>query len=133
LPQHRRVKVAGLVLVRQRPRTASGVIVATREDEQGVINLIIWRKVFERDRKAAPGSRLLYAEGKLEREDGVIHVIADRLVDQTALLGELSQIDVDGAFDGVQSRADEMQKPPPGHFKTIREVEVSFPDGRNFR
>lgn len=133
LPVHRRVRVAGLVLVRQRPGTASGVIFATLEDEQGVINLIIWPKVFERYRKAALGSRLLYAEGRQQREDGVIHVIADRLVDHTAMLGELSQIEVEGAFDGVQSRADEMQKPPPGHFKTIREVEVSFPDGRNFR
>lgn len=64
-------------------------------------------------RKTALGSRLLCAEGKLQREDDVIHVIADRLFDYTSMLGELSGIDVEGAFDGIQSRADEMQRPPP--------------------
>jgi error-prone DNA polymerase len=104
----RRVEVAGLVLVRQRPGTASGVIFMTLEDETGAINVIVWPKLFERTRKIVLGARLLWVRGKLQREGRVIHVIAEQLSDHTARLAELS----DGAVDFKEhalARADEVR------------------------
>ncbi|MDF2766618.1 MAG: error-prone polymerase, partial [Rhodospirillales bacterium] len=89
-----RVTVAGLVLVRQRPGTASGVIFATIEDETGVSNLIIWPRTFETFRREVLASSLMRVEGKLQREGLVMHVIADRIDDLSHLLREL------GARDG---------------------------------
>jgi error-prone DNA polymerase len=85
LPDGAKVKVAGLVLVRQKPGTASGVIFATLEDESGVVNVIIWPKIFERDRRAVLASRLMRVEGRLQRQGMppglVMHVIAARVTD----------------------------------------------------
>ena len=90
----RRAAVAGIVLVRQRPGTASGVIFATLEDETGVANIVIWPSQFERHRRIVLRSALLGVRGQLQKsEEGVIHLIADRLEDHTELLGELSEID----------------------------------------
>jgi error-prone DNA polymerase len=86
----RRVTVAGLVICRQRPGTASGVIFATLEDESGVANLIVWPKVFERHRRVVLRARLLAATGTLQREGLVIHVIVDRLSDLSGLLDGLA-------------------------------------------
>ncbi|WP_374303786.1 error-prone DNA polymerase [Ferrovibrio sp.] len=133
LPENRKVRVGGLVLVRQRPGTASGVIFATIEDETGVANIIIWPKVFDTFRKDVLGSRLMVVEGKLQREGLVIHVVADRIIDRTDLLRGLGEIDIDGAFDGVQSRADEMRQSHGKQIMPVKEVEATFPDGRNFR
>ncbi|MSO76935.1 MAG: error-prone DNA polymerase [Alphaproteobacteria bacterium] len=77
----RRVKVAGLVLVRQRPGSANGVIFTTLEDETGIANLIVWPAVFERLRRPLLQARLLLAEGPLQREGIVIHVVVERLAD----------------------------------------------------
>ena len=90
LPNDGPVKVAGLVLVRQRPGTATGVIFATLEDETGVVNVIVWPDVFARQRKVLLGVRLLGVEGPLQREGLVIHVIAKRLVDLSPRLKKLS-------------------------------------------
>lgn len=133
LPENRNVRVGGLVLVRQRPGTASGVIFATIEDETGVANVIIWPKVFDAFRQCVLGARLMVVEGKLQREGLVIHVVANRITDRTDLLRNLSSIDVDGAFDGIQSRADEMRQSHGKQIMPVREVEVTFPDARNFR
>jgi error-prone DNA polymerase len=81
LPTGRRISVAGLVLCRQRPGTASGVIFATLEDETGVANIIVWPRVFEEYRRATLGARLMRVDGELQREGLVIHVIARRIVD----------------------------------------------------
>ncbi|MEX1206752.1 MAG: error-prone DNA polymerase [Dongiaceae bacterium] len=89
LANGRRVRVAGLVLVRQRPGTASGVIFATLEDETGVANIIVWPKVFERYRKVVLGARLLAVHGVLQREGIVVHVVADRLIDLSPALRAL--------------------------------------------
>ena len=134
IPNGKYVRVGGLVLVRQRPGTASGVIFATLEDETGVVNVIIWPQVFEDFRKEVLGARLMTVAGRLQREHRVIHVVARRIFDRTDLLRGLGDIDVDGAFDGMQSRADEM-KSSPGKQAPIspKEVLVTFPDGRNFR
>jgi error-prone DNA polymerase len=87
---NRPVRVAGLVLVRQRPGTASGVIFATLEDETGIANIIVWPKTFERFRRIVLASKLLGVDGRLQREGRVIHIIADRLIDLTADLLRLT-------------------------------------------
>jgi DNA-directed DNA polymerase III PolC len=89
LPTGRRVTTAGLVITRQRPGSASGVTFVTMEDETGHVNLIVWRRVAEEQRAALLGSRLLEVRGALQREGDVLHVIAERLTDLSALLGEL--------------------------------------------
>ncbi len=86
----RRVSVAGLVLVRQRPGSAQSVFV-TVEDETGIANIIVWPKVFERYRAIVMGARLIAVKGKLQSESGVIHVIAESFEDLTPLLRHLSQ------------------------------------------
>ena len=82
----RRVTVCGLVLVRQRPGSAKGVIFATLEDETGFANLILWPNRFEQFRATVMTARLLAATGTLQREGRVIHVIAERLTDLTPSL-----------------------------------------------
>ena len=84
-----RVKVAGLVLVRQRPSTAKGVIFATLEDETGVANIIVWPPIFERYRQTVLSAKLLGVEGELQREGIVIHVVAKHLTNLTANLAAL--------------------------------------------
>ena len=89
VPVGRRVTVAGLVLVRQQPGSAKGVIFMTLEDETGIANLILWRKVFERFRPAVMGARLIECVGTVQREGEVIHVVAERLTDLSPLLRRL--------------------------------------------
>jgi error-prone DNA polymerase len=86
-----RIKVAGLVLVRQRPGTASGVIFMTLEDDGGIANIVVWPKVFEANRRIVLGSRMVAIEGKLQREGLVIHVVADRVTDLSPLLRTLNE------------------------------------------
>lgn len=88
-PHGRRARAAGIVIGRQRPDTASGVIFVTLEDETGCINVVVWRDVADRQRRELLGSRLMAVEGVLERDGEVIHVIARRLIDHSALLGQL--------------------------------------------
>ena len=89
LPHGRLARVTGLVTGRQRPGTASGVTFVTLEDETGMVNVIVWRDLAERQRRELLRSSLLTVYGTLEREGEVVHVIAARLRDQTALLGNL--------------------------------------------
>ncbi len=93
LPVERRVQVGGLVLIRQRPGSAKGVIFITLEDETGVANLIIWPPILERFRRVVLGATLLYCRGRLQREEGVIHVVADELRDFTPRLRTLRERD----------------------------------------
>ncbi len=83
------VRVAGLVVTRQRPGAAKGVTFVTLEDETGQVNLVIWKALAERQRRILLGARLLGAVGELQRQSGVTHVIARRLVDYSRLLGGL--------------------------------------------
>ena len=85
----RRVAVAGLVLIRQRPGSAKGVIFITLEDETGIANLIVWPPILERFRRAVLGATLLCCRGRLQREEGVIHVVAEDLRDLTPRLNTL--------------------------------------------
>jgi DNA-directed DNA polymerase III PolC len=83
------VRVAGLVLVRQHPGSAKGVTFITLEDETGVVNIIVWNKVANEQRRPLLESRLMEVQGELQRMHGVTHVIARRLVDRSTLIGEL--------------------------------------------
>jgi error-prone DNA polymerase len=103
-----RVVVAGLVLVRQRPGTAKGVIFMTLEDETGVANLIVWPKAFERLRAIVIGARFVAATGKLQNEAGVIHLVVDRMEDLTPMLGLLSEA---GRDIEALAPADEVRRP----------------------
>jgi error-prone DNA polymerase len=150
-----RVTVAGLVLVRQRPGTAGGVIFMTLEDETGVANIIVWPKVFERLRAIVLGARFVAVTGKLQSEQGVIHIVAERMNDLTPMLGLLSEA---GPTIGALARADEAHrteptetrkrqgsrfagpprlddpraKPPSPPIETA-DVAEAMPAGRNFR
>ena len=91
LPVGRRLAVAGLVLIRQRPGSANGVVFITLEDETGIANLIVWPAILERFRRAALGATLLYCRGRLQREESVIHLVAEDLRDWTARLNTLRE------------------------------------------
>jgi DNA polymerase III alpha subunit len=88
-PQNARVAVAGLVLIRQRPGTAKGVIFVTLEDETGICNVIVWRRVYEAFRRAVIAGRALRVTGRIQRGGGVTHVVAEQVEDISALLDEL--------------------------------------------
>ncbi|MET3896985.1 error-prone DNA polymerase [Devosia sp. UYZn731] len=138
-PAGRIVTVAGLVLVRQRPGTASGVIFATLEDETGVANIIVWPKVFEANRAIVLGARMMAVKGELQREGLVIHVIARELIDLTPKL-----LDIAGGHDigdAVVARADEGKTGPHGSRTRerdqyaemqARKAHLALPAGRNF-
>ena len=149
-----RVMVAGLVLVRQRPGTASGVIFMTLEDETGVANIIVWPKIFERLRAIVLGARFVAVTGKLQSEQGVIHIVAERMHDLTPMLGLLSEA---GQTISALAHADEVRRPQmtmaqkrqgnrfaqPPRFDDPRtplrpatetvDVAEAIPAGRNFR
>jgi DNA polymerase III alpha subunit len=96
-----RVCVAGLVLVRQRPGTAKGVIFVTLEDETGTCNVVVWAKVYERFRRAVIAGRLLRVTGRVQREAGVVHVVAELIEDISPLLDRL--LDPTFRFDGTRA------------------------------
>jgi error-prone DNA polymerase len=85
-----RAAAAGLVTCRQRPDTASGVVFVTLEDECGNVNVVVWRHLVERQRRELLGARLLGVQGRIERDAEVVHLVADRLLDHSALLGPLA-------------------------------------------
>jgi error-prone DNA polymerase len=108
------VKVAGLVLVRQRPGTAKGVVFMTIEDETGTANLVVFATIIEKYRRAILQSKLMMVEGKLQIEAEVIHVIADKCFDLSSMLRYLVNRD---------SRSNNKKDAE----------EIIFPEGRNFR
>jgi len=134
------VDVAGLVLVRQRPGTASGVIFMTLEDETGVANIVVWNKVFEKNRKAILGSRMLAIRGEVQREGLVTHLIARSFHDLTPQL--LAVADGHELGDGALARADEGKRDSrvdprldaerKHRQETLRQAHAALPSGRNF-
>jgi error-prone DNA polymerase len=136
------VDVAGLVLVRQRPGTASGVIFMTLEDETGIANIVVWPKLFEQFRAEVIGGRLVAVDGPVQSESGVIHVIAERVHDYTPLLAKLStvgpQLDPAGPTD--EPRRSGQGDPRMQHPRNVRiDLKVEpppaagvMPKGRNF-
>ncbi len=89
LSHGRNIRVAGLVTLRQRPETASGVTFLTLEDESGMLNIVVWQRIAERQRRVLLESRLLGVAGRVEFVDGVQHIIAEQLLDYTPLFDEL--------------------------------------------
>jgi error-prone DNA polymerase len=89
----RRVSVAGLVLVRQRPGTAKGVVFLTLEDETGVANIVVWRDAFEANRRLVMGAAFLLVHGRLQREGEVIHLVAEKFTDLSSRLSEMRETD----------------------------------------
>jgi error-prone DNA polymerase len=108
VPDGRRVWVAGLVLVRQRPGNGKAIFL-TLEDEHGVANVIIWERKFERYRSVVMGSRFIRVRGRLQSESDVVHIVAEHIEDLTPWLSELSEGFM--ALDNL-SRADEIRRPP---------------------
>jgi len=104
-----RVTVAGLVLVRQRPGTAKGVIFMTLEDETGIANTIVWARAFEKFRPVVIGARLVAVTGPLQSASGVIHVVMEHIEDLTPLLRRLSD---DHECINALAHADESRRPP---------------------
>lgn len=107
-----RVTVCGLVITRQRPGTASGVIFITLEDETGTANIVVWPKLYALYRRAVIGGRLLRITGRVQREGAVIHVIAERVEDCSDMLGQLAQGGAQ-AIAPPAGRSDEARRPVP--------------------
>ena len=89
-PDGQRVKVAGLVLLRQRPGTAKGVTFVTLEDETGQVNLVIWQSVWDRFRRVARSASAMLVTGHVQKADGVIHVVTQRIEDLSEHLGGIA-------------------------------------------
>lgn len=136
-PANQLVSIAGLVLVRQRPGTASGVIFATLEDETGVMNVIIWPKLFEQERRTVIGSKFLGVVGMVQREESVIHVIAKQVMNLSNDLAVITNCDElfdpysqndefkHGGMDGRDTQlGNAMDK--------FSRVQAILPKGRNF-
>lgn len=107
----RRLRIAGVVLIRQRPGSAKGVCFITIEDETGVANLVVWPKVMAAFRKVIMTARVMQVEGRMQRDpvSGVTHVVVDSLVDRTDVLHRLA----DRPVALPLSRADEVVRPIP--------------------
>ncbi|QNA86484.1 DNA polymerase III subunit alpha [Sphingomonas sp. So64.6b] len=130
----RRVKTAGIVLVRQRPGKGNAIFV-TIEDETGITNIVLWARMFERFRRQVMAARLMMVEGELQKSpEGVVHLMADRIHDCTDLLDRLS--DTDEAKPQL-SRADVFENPQPprypgaGKHRHPRDVRI-IPKSRDF-
>jgi error-prone DNA polymerase len=130
------VKVAGLVLVRQRPGTAGGICFMTIEDETGFANLVIFQSLFDKYRQEILQSRLIMAEGKLQIEGEVIHVVVKQCFDFSKLLRKLTPSNHETPQVLTLARPDEKSLPPGQNKRSqVREnaQETLFPEARNFR
>ena len=140
VPDGRRIAVAGVVLVRQRPGSAKGVVFLTLEDETGVVNVVVWPKVFDQFRPIVMGARMLLIRGRIQRavdaEGGVIHLVAESIEDRTGDLGLLSEAPLKPAMshgDGASSAAPERgeSREEPSRHRHPRDVRV-LPKSRDF-
>jgi error-prone DNA polymerase len=133
LPPGKRIKLAGLVLMRQRPGTAKGVVFITVEDEFGTANLVVWADIGARDRAALLGARLMLVEAKIERESEhaevpITHLICKTLTDRSDLLNGLMHQQANLLWgDAALGRADEVRRPDPGSRRPSR-----MPGSRDF-
>jgi error-prone DNA polymerase len=125
----KQLSIAGLVLIRQRPGSAKGVVFITIEDETGVANLVIWPDVFAKQRKIVMGARLMAVQGIVQRDpdSDVIHVVARRLEDHTPMLRHLS----DDPMTPPKARADAPGSWRPPASRHPRDVEI-IPKSRDF-
>lgn len=125
------VRTAGVVLIRQRPGKGNAIFI-TLEDESGIVNILLWARLFERYRRAVMASRLMEVAGEVQRsKEGVIHLMANRVVDRTAMLDTLGS---DRSFEPELCRADEVAHPQQprgyrhGHPRDVR----ILPKSRDF-
>jgi error-prone DNA polymerase len=122
--------VAGLVLVRQRPGSAKGVIFMTLEDEEAIANIVVWPKIFERFRPVVLGARFVRGKGRLQSASDVVHVVAETIEDLTPWLGALSE---------AAHPADDAELPPEAaqagrdYEHLSRQAGKLMPKGRNFQ
>lgn len=118
------VHVAGLVLVRQRPGSAKGVMFITLEDETAVANLVVWTKVFEKYRRVVLGSGMIGVKGRVQREGEVVHIVAHELTDMSAELASVGSREA--AFPLPAGRGDEFHHrspaPDPHGMPKLREM-----------
>jgi error-prone DNA polymerase len=124
------VKVAGLVLVRQRPGTASGICFMTIEDETGYANLVIWESLFEKFRKEIIQSRLIMVEGKVQIEGEVIHVIVQHCFNFSSLLRNLTPKHNEDLPVLTLAYPDEKSVPPGLDKRSQKKI---YPEARNFK
>ena len=128
-PDGRKLRTAGVVLIRQRPGKGNAVFI-TIEDETGVVNALLWARDMEKQRAAVMAARLMEIAGEVQRStEGVVHLMAARIIDRTAMLDRLS--DQDGLVPPM-ARADEVNRPqPPRHRGHPRDVRI-LPRSRDF-
>ena len=126
----KRVSTAGLVLIRQRPGSAKGVVFITIEDETGIANLVVWPDVFDKQRKIVMGARLMAVHGIVQRDpdSAVIHVVARRVEDHTHMLSHLSD---DSRLPSGLEKADHAGSWRPPVSRHPRNVEI-IPKSRDF-
>ena len=125
------LRTAGIILVRQRPGSASGVIFVTIEDETAVANLVIWPKVFEKQRRIVLGSGMLAVKGRVQREGEVVHIIAHEMTDLSALLRSVG--DRDAPFVVPHGRGDQVTHgggPDPRETLGRKPRDIFIPDLR---
>jgi error-prone DNA polymerase len=103
---------AGLVLIRQRPGSAKRVMFMTIEDETGVANVVVWPSLFEKQRRVVLGAGMMAINGKIQREGGAVHLVAQRLFDPSEDLASLGERE--GPFSLPHGRGDEFHHGPPG-------------------
>jgi error-prone DNA polymerase len=139
-PAGMRVSTAGIVLVRQKPGSANGVVFITIEDETGIANLVLWQRTVQKYRAIVMGARILAVVGRVQRADNVTHIVVERLVDRTRDLdglgedaaGQLARLEKDDPLRGVLSNADEVRRPvgedPRTHPRNMRII----PKSRDF-
>jgi len=128
VPNGHRARVAGVVLVRQRPGKGNAIF-ATLEDETGIVNILLWARMLDHYRRALMASRLMEAHGVVQKsKEGVIHLMADRIVDRTALLERLSE---EGPPPVTLSRADVVAHPQVPRGRHPRDVRI-IPKSRDF-
>ncbi len=133
------LRVAGLVLVRQRPGTASGICFITLEDETGIVNLVVFQKVFEEYRKEILNTRLLMVEGKLQKEGQVIHMIVRKCFDMSHLLLAMTNNKEAEPLLSAPSGTDDKHRRNNGTTNTKKAIRnhgiqlEMFPEGRNFK
>src|SRR5690348_14357869 len=126
----KRLSIAGLVLIRQRPGSAKGVVFITIEDETGIANLVVWPDVFEKQRKIVMGARLMAVHGIVQRDpdSNVIHVVARRVEDHTHMLSHLSD---EPALPSKLEKPDHAGSWRPAVSRHPRNVEI-IPKSRDF-
>ena len=129
-----RAATAGLVLVRQRPGSAKGVIFMTLEDETGVVNIVVWPNVLERFRRAVLGGRLVLVRGRVQRAGEIVHLVAQRLDDLTHWLDLLTpdRAGLRPSADSAEAGAQGARRPAANPARHPRDQRV-IPRSRDFR